>query len=339
MMDSKLITDFSDKVFDDNPSQIGNSFLLGSAYDHLSANKINIPEGFAITPAAFAYYLSEGGIKTKLVELLGNLDKQKFTNLNKIGKSIRVLLLESDLPPRMQAQILVAKSGIAHSVKAALRLTVKCIIGNNSAADGERNKMHELFFNISSEADLYKAILKSYAALFTDAEIQFREMGEISHFDLDIYLLVQKLVRCDLGCSGISYRNSDGNENRENLFINGCWGMPGNILYGSSDPDLYEISKAHENGKGPTIISKYIGAKKQTLIYFEWESHSVEPVFINIATSETKKGKPSLTDTEIMKLASWHWIAEDYFSKKLRLLWAKDGLTDLFYLIRVIQAL
>jgi len=62
---------------------------------------------------------------------------------------------------------------------------------------------HETYLNVRGEKELLKTILKSYSSLFTDRAISYRHEKGFKQLEVYLASIIQKMVRSDLGSSGI----------------------------------------------------------------------------------------------------------------------------------------
>jgi pyruvate,water dikinase len=333
----KFISKFSGIGFDEKLLKIDCDFFWGDAYAFLKEKNVRVPEGFVITSGAFKYYLTETRIRTKIAGLLAKLDKDKYANLKDTGLAIRSLILKTDLPLNLKEEISASKAELVHPVRGALRFAVQCCLSESFVYQGDKTKLSSLYLNISGEEELHKSAQKCYAALFADEDLKYREENGIDHFAMDICIVMQKMIRSDLACSGVISTIAAGGGKNESISIKGCWGMMENIVYGIIDPDQYDINSSQFKEKGVSDITRHTGKKEKTLIYFDWPDQTKEPVFVNIDSSGTKRKKSVLNDAEIFQLANWLQIIDSYYDKKMSVVWAKDGLTNELYIVRLIN--
>src|SRR5689334_14566309 len=101
-----LIMKFTDISINDVAKVGGKNASLGEMFNKLSAEKVAIPDGFAITADAFWFFIDRNRLREKLNELLGNLDTKDFSNLGYIGKQARSMILSNSLPHELQTAII-----------------------------------------------------------------------------------------------------------------------------------------------------------------------------------------------------------------------------------------
>ncbi len=109
-----------------------------------------------------------------------------------------------------------------------------------------------------------------------------------------------------------------------------CGDLGENMVQGTVNPDEFLVFKPTlEQGK-KAIIQKRMGDKSKTMIYTNDEENPV----INIDTPEEKKNSYVLNNSEIEQLAKWASIIEQHYKKPMDIEWAKDGITNEFFIIQ-----
>jgi pyruvate, water dikinase len=76
----------------------GKNASLGEMFTDLASHGVRIPDGFATTAEAFRIYLKENGLDEKLENLLKDLDRDEYSNLNNTGEQARELILNGNFP-------------------------------------------------------------------------------------------------------------------------------------------------------------------------------------------------------------------------------------------------
>lgn len=333
-MSYKFIRDFSALNIEEEfiPGSI--NLFMGEAHRFLEKEKINLPAGFMITSRAFDALLDHEQNRANLLSVLSGLDSARFSNLKETGRLARALILSFDLPEPLQKEISEAKSKLLHPQRSSLRLAVRCVEcgekqDNNNAKDG-----NELLLNISGEDELLKSSLKCYSTLFSDMLIRYRAENNRDQLSGQMNILVQKMVRSDLACSGIMYRPDKSEQDDDAIAIEGCWGLVENIEHGIIIPDVFRITGPKKTGPElKPVIQKTKGSKAKTLIYFDMPDLTKEATYVNIETQESKRLKYVLSDAELLKLADWMHIIESRFNEPVKVKWAKDGFNNELFVV------
>lgn len=99
---------FNEISIKDIPLVGGKNASLGEMFQNLKKQKIKIPEGFAITSAAYKYVLEKSGAIKDLKAIMNDLDINNSKSLQAAGKQARQIILNSEIPSDLQDEIIQA---------------------------------------------------------------------------------------------------------------------------------------------------------------------------------------------------------------------------------------
>lgn len=306
----------------------GKNSSLGEMFSKLTSKGIAVPDGFATTTFAFEEFLIHNSLPSKLDDLMRELDKNNYENLNKTGAKARELMLAGEVPPRLQSSILQAYKELCGEMdcEVAVRSSATAEDLPNASFAGQ----HESYLNIKGEMAVLNAVKKCFASLYTDRAIKYREENGFAHQKVALSVGVQKMVRSDKASSGVGFTLEPESGFRDIVHISGVWGLGENIVQGTVTPDEFLVFKPTLLQGKNAIIQKILGDKTQTMVYSNDEN---EPV-INLDTPKEKQEMFVLSDEEIMKLANWALIIENHYEKPMDIEWAKDGITGEIFIIQ-----
>ena len=300
----------------------GKNASLGEMFNHLLSKGVRVPNGFATTSAAFWEYLKENNIQIALEDLLSQLDRTDYYNLNSIGKQARNLILSGEFTAAFQAEIKAAYRILCNDASCAT--AVRSSATAEDLPDASFAGQHDTFLNVSGEKALLNAIKKCFASLYTDRAIKYREDKGFLHHTIALSVGVQFMVRADKGCSGVGF-TLEPESGFENLIVlAGVWGLGENIVQGTVSPDEFYVFKPMLRQKKYPILQKKLGDKKLTMIYAD---SSDRKKVKNIPTLSRKQKQYVLSDEEIITLAQWAQFIEDHYKKPMDIEWAKDGIS------------
>ena len=173
----------------------GKNASLGEMYQTLTKKGINIPNGFALTSSAYFYFLKKAGLTQKLQELFKNFDSSNIKQLQKVGKTIRNLILKAKFPEELEREIIKNYQKLSSlykekNVDVAVRSSATAEDLPGASFAGQQ----ETYLNIRGKKDLLEAVKKCIASLFTDRAIAYREEKGFSHLEIALSVGVQKMV-------------------------------------------------------------------------------------------------------------------------------------------------
>ena len=325
----KYIKHFDEIGIQDIPQVGGKNASLGEMYNELTSQGLKVPNGFATTSNAYWNFLDENSLRKPLQITLAQLDTENYYNLNEIGAKARKLILGGKLSSDLSRKIIEAYQNLYEKEQCAV--AVRSSATAEDLPDASFAGQHDTFLNIKGKAALLEAVKKCFASLYTNRAIKYREEKGFKHDEIALSVGVQKMVRADMGCSGVGFTIEPESGFENVILLSGVWGLGENIVQGTVNPDEYYIFKPGlEMGKYP-IIQKKMGDKKLTMIY---EKSKKGIPTVNIHTPLPRQRQFVLSDEEIITLAQWASVIEKHYQKPMDIEWAKDGLTNELYIIQ-----
>ena len=335
---------FEEISIKDIPLVGGKNASLGEMFRTLTPQGIKIPPGFAVTADAFSVLIAQNGISEKIYSMLSKLNPQDTKELAKTGHEIRALIRSTGIPEKVASEIresytqLCLRSG-AEELDVAVRSSATAEDLPNASFAGQQ----ETFLNIRGPDDLLVACANCFASLFTDRAISYRSTKGFEHAKVRLSICVQQMVRSDLAASGVIFTLDTESGARNVILVNSAYGLGENVVGGRVDPDEFFVLKPllgnladKMDGKETVpILRRKVGLKQVRMVYSGHGSRTTRNIDVSLADQE----KLSISDDDVIKLAKWALVIEQYYSKlngrdtPMDIEWGKDGRTgDLFIL-------
>ena len=323
---SKYVKFFNEIGIKDVPTVGGKNASLGEMFQNLSEDGIKVPNGFATTSEAYEHFVKEAKIDQRIKNILKGLNTKNVLMLAKKGAEVRKVIIDADFPEDLKNEIVTAYKKLSKLYKTNnLDVAVRSSATAEDLPDASFAGQQETFLNIQGEKELLIAVKKCVASLFTNRAISYRTDKGFDHFDIALSVGVQKMVRSDLGASGVMFTIDTESGFRDVVLINSIFGLGENIVQGKVNPDEFYIFKTTK-----TIISRTIGKKALKMIYNNDPKNPVKDVKV----SESDQKKPSITDVQALKLAEWGMAIEKHYKRPMDIEWALDGKTKELYIIQ-----
>jgi pyruvate,water dikinase len=296
---------------------------------------VRLPDGFAITAHAYNYFLTRTNLKEKIKNILEGLDTHNVADLQKRGALIRGMILKEDIPSDLEAEILAAYRQMSEQLYQTKNVDV-AVRSSATAEDlpgASFAGQQETYLNVSGEKDLLKSVKKCFASLFTNRAISYRVDKGFSMFDVLLSVGVQRMVRSDLGSSGVAFSIDTETGFNKVVVINSAYGLGEMVVKGEVIPDEFVVFKPTLEKGYKAILSKTLGEKHEKMIYGKTGT-------LKVKVKENDRDKFSLGDDQIIQLATWVTLIEKYFSKKygryqpMDVEWAKDGKTGELFIVQ-----
>ena len=324
---------YKDVGIEDTPLVGGKNAALGEMVSNLAPLGIKVPDGFALTAYAYRYFLEKAALKEKIQQVLSGLDTHNLKDLAKRGEMIRKLILSAKLPEDLNKEITEAYKKLGEIYSPNPDVAVRSSATAEDLPGASFAGQQETFLNMRGIDEVLEATKKCIASLFTNRAISYRQDKGFSHFDVALSVGVQKMVRSDLGVSGVMFTIDTETGFEKSIIINASYGLGEMVVLGKVTPDEFVIFKPLEGKAKNPILVRNLGLKDEKMIY---ASRGIKKVKVE----KTEQTKFCLNDEEILKLASWGAEIENYFSKKhnrfqpMDIEWAKDGKTGELFIVQ-----
>lgn len=328
---NKNILWFRELGIADVPMVGGKNASLGEMYNNLSSKGINLANGFATTADAYFYFLDKSNLTKVIAETLKDIDVHNLKDLQARGQKIRKMIVSATLPDDLQKDIVGAYRELSESY--GLKNTDVAVRSSATAEDlpgASFAGQQETFLNITGEENVLLAVKKCFASLFTDRAIVYRQEMGFEHTKVGLSAGIQKMVRSDVGASGVMFSCDTESGFSDVVLINASFGLGENVVLGRVEPDQYYVfEKTLATGFKP-IIEKKVGSKLLTMVYTRDPKNPIK----NIKTLPKNQQSFVLTDEEILQLAKWSMLVEEHYKKPMDMEWAKDGKDGKLYIVQ-----
>ncbi|PWC36479.1 phosphoenolpyruvate synthase [Azospirillum sp. TSO35-2] len=331
MQDATYIRWFSDLGRDDVALVGGKNASLGELYRHLKPMGIEVPDGFALTAAAFRDALTTAKAWEDLHALLDGLDKNDVARLARAGARARDIVYSAGLTPAMEAQLRTAFRALLAEYGEELTVAVRSSATAEDLPTASFAGQHETYLNVSGEAMLLDAVRRCHASLFTDRAISYRIDQGFDHFKVALSVGVQKMVRSDLASAGVMFTLDTESGFRDAVFITGAYGLGETVVQGAVDPDEFYVHKATFRQGHRAVLRRRLGEKQVKMVYRPGRTR--EPTR-TVPTPDADREHFCLTDEEVLRLAGYAIRIEDHYGQPMDIEWAKDGLDGGLYIVQ-----
>lgn len=326
---------FEDLGLDDVGMVGGKTASLGELYSMLSRRGISVPNGFALTAAAYRAALLQQGAWEELRKLLAGLDKRHIADLARRGAAARDIVYAAtdlaDLRQKVAEAYRQLEQEYGSNVAVAVRSSATAEDLPNASFAGQ----HDSFLNVRGARALFEACRRCFASIFTDRAISYRIDNGFDHFKVALSVAVMKMVRSDLASSGVIFTLDTESGFRDVVFVTGAYGLGENIVQGAVEPDEFYVHKPTFNAGFRAVLSRRIGAKDKKMIYARGRTTTR-----NVPTSRRERESLCISDDDVLSLAESAIVIENHYSNKaghprpMDVEWAKDGTDGKLYIIQ-----
>ena len=302
----------------------GKNASIGEMIQGLAGAGVRVPGGFATTADAFRLFLRENDIETRINERLGALDVNDVTELARAGKEIRQWVEEAQLPQALEDAVRTAYAGLGDDVDVAVRSSATAEDLPEASFAGQQ----ETFLNVRGIDAVLHHVRLVFASLYNDRAISYRVHQGFSHSEVALSAGVQRMVRTDLGVSGVAFTLDTESGFRDAVFVTSSYGLGEMVVQGAVNPDEFFVYKpALEQGK-KAVLRRTRGSKQKKMIYAE--AGGVQTVDVDAA----EQAAFSLNDSDLEELARQCVTIEKHYGRPMDIEWGKDGRDGQIYILQ-----
>ena len=337
MPQSTYLANLHEVGLQDIESVGGKNASLGEMLQNLSQLGIQIPGGFIITVAAYREFIKYNKLDKEIKSIINNIKLDDIESLRRGGLQARQLLKNAKFPKDLSEAIINKYYELSKIYDQDMTdVAVRSSATAEDLPDASFAGQQETYLNVRGPAQLMNAVRNCFASIFTDRAISYRQSFGYDHFSIGLSVCIQKMVRSDLGASGVAFSIDTESGFKDVVVINASFGLGEMIVQGSVSPDEYIVFKPTLKENYNAIIEKKLGVKDKMMVYGDDPDERVKI----IPTERNLRDRFCLTDETILKLAKWVSQIEDYYSalkKKwcpMDVEWAIDGLSKELFIVQ-----
>lgn len=310
----------------------GKNASLGEMISELTHTGIRVPGGFATTSYAYKQFLHANNLKQKIDDAIAALDIEDVVQLSKTAKDIQKWILDTPFPKDLEIEIEIAYTEMLKRYGNEISVAVRSSATAEDLPDASFAGQQDTFLNIRGIDNVKTAIKQVFASLYNDRAITYRQHKGFDHSHIYLSAGIQKMVRSDIGSSGVMFTIDTESGFDKVVFITSSYGLGECVVQGMVNPDEFYVYKdALSQGKSP-IIRKNRGSKSIKMEFTDLNSagKSVRTVDVD----EKLRNDFSIKDNQIIELAKFAVIIEKHYGKTMDIEWGLDGIDDKIYILQ-----
>ena len=325
---------FTDLTMSDVPLVGGKNASLGEMARELVPLGVKVAEGFATTADAYRDYLTHNGIADAVDETIAGLDVEDVEELARVGKTIRDMIFAGNIQPQLAEDISKALDHMSSSLPAnyVSSWAVRSSATAEDLPEASFAGQQETFLNVRGLDGILEAVRGVFASLYNDRAISYRVHHGFAHGEVAISAGVQRMIRSDVGASGVIFTVDTESGFDNAVFITSAYGLGEAVVQGAVNPDEFYVFKPSLAEGKKAILKRSRGHKAVKMMYTEDTALGKSIEFVDVDQAERERF--SLTDQEVEDLARDAVIIENHYGRPMDIEWAKDGLDGGLYILQ-----
>lgn len=315
----------------------GKNASLGEMLQNLTSLGIQIPNGFVITVAAYREFIRYNNLDEAIRNIINQIKLDDIESLRRGGLQARQLLKNAKFPRELSDAIIKKYYELSKTYDQDMTdVAVRSSATAEDLPDASFAGQQETYLNVRGPAPLMNAVRNCFASIFTDRAISYRQSFGYDHFSIGLSVCVQKMVRSDLGASGVAFSLDTESGFKDVVVINASFGLGEMIVQGSVSPDEYIVFKPALQKGFSSIIEKKLGKKDKMMVYGDNPDERVQIIPVERPLQQ----RYCLKDESIIQLSQWVTKIEAYYTKlkghwcPMDVEWALDGLSKELFIVQ-----
>ncbi|OYR69309.1 phosphoenolpyruvate synthase [Halorubrum ezzemoulense] len=268
-----------------------------------------VPPGFAVTAGTYRTFIEEAGIDDELFDAV-DVDPEDSAALREAEATAERLILDTPFPDEVREEILEQYRAMGEDGEEAF-VAVRSSATAEDLPDSSFAGQQETFLNVR-EDDLLRRVKECWASLFTQRAIYYRQQRGFPHADVDIAVVVQRMV--DAEKSGVMFTSHPSTGDPQ-VTIEAAWGLGEAVVSGTVSPDNYVYDRERGAVDEVTVADKKVEMVK--------DPDTGETVQLDV--DEDRRSERVLSDGEIGDLVELGERVEDHYGAPQDVEWAIYG--------------
>ncbi len=309
----------------------GKNASLGEMISQLAGAGIRVPGGFATTASAFRDFLTHNDLTARIQRRVADLDVGDVRALAAAGQEIRRWIVEAPLQPALAEAIGIAYRELTQG-NAQASFAVRSSATAEDMPDASFAGQQETFLNINGLDNVVHAIREVFASLYNDRAIAYRVHKGYAHAEVALSAGVQRMVRSDLGASGVLFTLDTESGFDQVVFITAAYGLGETVVQGAVNPDEFYVDKRNLAAGRPAILRKSVGGKALKMVFTDARAAGKSTVTEEVPADQ--RIRFSITDAEVEALARAAVTIEKHYGRPMDIEWGRDGTDGELYILQ-----
>lgn len=221
-----------------------------------------VPPGFIVTTDAYRLFVEANQIQSRILDLAESISLQNLAGLDTISAEIRALFEAGVMPSEIMEE--VASAYGTYGTMRPLDPTSPSVAVRSSATAEDLPGLafagqQDTYLNVIGEKVLLDAVRRCWGSLWTGRAMAYRARNHIQPYEVALAVVVQEMVQAEV--SGILFTANPVTGRRDEMVIDGSFGLGEAVVSGIVEPDNYVV-----NSQTWSIIKRKLGAKALAII-------------------------------------------------------------------------
>jgi pyruvate, water dikinase len=228
----------------------------------LRAIGIEVPDGFAVTTAAFEHFLAANDLAHGIEQELDKAsDVDDFPAIETASLRVRNLIEQAPMDSALETALRDAYDELCFRYgHVGLPVAVRSSAAGEDAATASFAGQYESYLGVIGAQAVAAAVRKAWSSLFVARALTYRLRHRQHYRETLMGVGVLRLVNAR--CAGVAFSAHPVSKKRDRFVIEGSWGWGETVVQGSVEPDCIEVDRL--DGR---ILSYRVGDKRVAALF------------------------------------------------------------------------
>jgi len=274
---------------------------------------IRVPPGFAVTTDSYLLFITEAGIKDRILGIVSNLNPDDVAALNQASAGVQELIKKTAIPEPVgkaieDGYLQLCNKCADNAIPVAVRSSATAEDLPTASFAGQQ----DTYLWVQGADQVITNVQNCWASLYTPRAIAYRIKNQFPHEKVLISVGIQKMVNSR--AAGVMFTLNPTNGDVSKVVIEGSWGLGETVVSGSVNPDKFVVDKVMLEINERTVSTKHIEC------VYDLEKGEV----VNADVDENMQCTCCLADDEIKALVRAAKNIENHYGRPMDIEWAID---------------
>jgi pyruvate,water dikinase len=262
---------------------------------------LRIPDGFAITTAAFSFFLDENNLRDRILAVREQWKNEKLP-VDDASEQIQRLILNAEVPPQLHQEMVENAKTVSQRYK---EITPCFAVRSSALGEDEISSFAGQYLSclnipLDEIPQAYKEVL---ASLYSPEAMEYRMQMDFRAHEIMMAVACQLMIPSK--ASGVMYTYDPVRPEQETMLINSAWGLGEPIVSGEVPTDSFVLDR-----KSPFEVKEIrIVRKDESMVLRGCGGIAIDGV------EEGQRSQSSLSMDQLHELAEIGTQLEKYFKR------------------------
>ncbi len=213
----------------------------GANLGELTAAGLPVPDGFVIGAPAYEAFCAHNHLREGIAALLDGIDFEDTAALQGASAQARSLIEKASVPDAIASAVGQAYETLVGSMDASAPVAVRSSATAEDTEAASFAGMNETFLNVAGSESVLDAVKRCWRSLFGSRTVYYRAVNGLSQAGMDIAVVIQRQIASTR--AGVMFTVNPATGERDEIVIEGSFGLGESVVSGSVSPDRWVIDK------------------------------------------------------------------------------------------------